>query len=195
MLVSTNYICWKRESEKWFLWGPWKWFMSQSILSRNLKPAANCYSLLEMTTTKTTTSILNMSRHCSLSQAWPQTQVCVMEKVFNIDQESVQLFLIDSTAGRYIYQEPPEQKIITCCEANRNVTGASCPRAEESAQKHGFTGTAKSWLRSKALLIADVLFNACSRCWHSIAEQPPTFIPDKMCLLISVAATIAFALK
>lgn len=138
MLVSTNYICWKRESEKWFVWGPWKWFMSQSILSRNLKPAANCYSLLEMTTTKTTTSILNMSRHCSPGHAWPQTQVCVMEKVFITGQESVQLFFIDSTAGRYIYQEPPEQKII-CCEANWNVAGASCPRAEESAQKHIFT--------------------------------------------------------
>jgi len=42
-----------------------------------------------------------------------------MEKVFNTGQE----FFIDSTPSRYIYiyQEPPEQKIITCCEANWNA--------------------------------------------------------------------------
>lgn len=79
----------------------------------------------------------------------------------------MQLFFIDSTAGRYVYRQPPEQKIITCCEADWNVAGAPCPRAVNSAQKHihssdGFAGTAQSSLRAKAPVvqpIAGVFYN------------------------------------
>lgn len=121
--------------------------MSQSILSPNPEPGANCNSLLEMTShrhsqtpkqpaaywTRPVTAIPATRDHRH-KRVW--VCVCVTEKVFITGQESVQLFFIDSTAGRYVYQEPPEQKIIICCEADWNVAEASGPKAEESAQKH-----------------------------------------------------------
>ncbi len=138
---SNNYICWK--SEIWIWQGPWKWFMSKSILSANPEPGANCNSLLEMTsyTPNNQQHTEHVPSPLYLPHVTTDTSVCVCvcetEKVFITGQESVQLFFfIDSTAGRYVYQEPPEPKIIKCCEADWNVAEASGPKAEESAQKH-----------------------------------------------------------
>lgn len=144
MLVPTNHIWWKRESEIWILWGPWKWFMSQSILSPNPEPGANCNSLLEMTShwhsqtpkqpaaywTRPVTAIPATRDH-----RHKRVSVCDGESFYYWPGVSAAVF-IDSTTGRYVYQKPPEQKLIKCCEADWNVSEASGPRAEESAQKH-----------------------------------------------------------
>ncbi len=169
---SNNYICWK--SKIWILQGPWKWFMSKSMLSANPEPGANCNSLLEMTSY--TPNNQQHTEHVPSPLYLPRVStdtsvcVCVRQRKF--------LLLARSQCSCFFYWKHRRSICLpraTRAENNkmlwgRLVCGWSFRSQSRgvSPETQGFAGTAQSWLRSKALLIAGLLFNACSCCWHGL---------------------------